>query len=240
MWTRPDPRRTAPLLLLLLSAACGGGEPPEAAPDDATGMEEDAAPVEAGPQRLQGILTLEGEPELLLCDGTPYPVDGPAFPEMAELHTQLTPGAEPLEGIFVDVLAEVREGERGPWVDALALRRAAFEGWGCRDRTDGLLYRGSGTEPFWNLVVEEGRARWETPEGSRSFVHDGVVQMPRGGWELEARAEGGNGGLRAEFHSEPCRNAMSGAWSHLAVTVELGGETFQGCAFRGPEAEPGV
>jgi uncharacterized membrane protein len=202
--------------------------PAEAEPLPETGTATD-------PARFTGILTVEGGAEITLCDGGAYPVDGPASLTLLEVHASLAPGAEPMEGIFVDVLGEIRDEARGPWLDALEVRRAAWEGWGCGTRDDGIIYRASGTEPYWSLSVADSVAEWSTPEGLEQFVHDGPYPMTRGGWALDGETDRG-ATLRAEFHDEPCRDAMSGAYSHLTAEVSLGGVEYRGCAYRAPEA----
>lgn len=232
--------------LALVLSACGGDapEPPPgsgAAPEAGAGPPApEAAPGPAEPGRHRGVLTLEGRPEVMLCDGATLPVDGPALPDLVELHAGMTPGAEPMEGIFVDVLGEVRDAGSGPWLDALEIRRASYEGWGCRRDEVGLVLEASGTEPFWNLRVEEETAAWSTPEATETLAHRGIYRMTRGGWALEGRTPAGEARLQAEFHPEPCINAMSGAFSHLTALVTLGGTEYRGCAYLGPEAEGGV
>jgi uncharacterized membrane protein len=203
---------------------------------------EEGAPADTGadvPGRFLGILTMEGRPEVFLCQGGSYPVDGPAFPDLVELHASLTPGVEPLEEIFVDVLGELREDGGGAWLDALEVRRAAYEGWGCRGEAERFLYQASGTEPFWSLTVEEASASWRTPEGVRRFVHEGPYRLPRGGVALDGRDESGAAVLEVEFQDEPCRDAMSGAYSHLTVRVRMEGVELRGCGFQGPFADSG-
>ena len=171
-------------------------------------------------------------------DGTAHGIDFlPEMLELAGLHAELAPGLEPIEGIFVDVLGEMREDAQGPWLNVIGLRRAALEGWGCDRDERSLVMEASGTEPFWTLTVEDSVASWRTPEGVKQFVHDGPFAMRWGGWELESRSGADEPELRAELYQQPCRNAMSGAWSHLSVEVVLAGRTFRGCGFLGPEAE---
>lgn len=216
---------------LLALAGCTGGGGPE---DHASGEATASTPGE--PARFRGVLTVLGRAEIVLCDGRSLALDGPAAMELLELHAELTPGGEPLEGMFVDVLAELRDAEEAPWLNALEVRRAAIEGWGCGRDEAALVLEASGTEPFWSLTVEERTATWRTPESLEALVHDGPYPMPRGGSVLEGRGQNGAVRLRAEFYQGPCRNAMSGAYSHLTAVVTLDGVGFRGCAFSGPEA----
>lgn len=225
------------LILVLLPAGCGGGDAESADQgqvqvlplEESPGPEQDLA-------RYVGVLTVEGRPEVLLCDRTPLEADGPALMELLELHAELTPGQEPMEGLFVDVLGRIREDARGRWLDLVEVRRAAWEGWGCRTDESGVVFRAAGTEPFWTLTVREETAEWRTPDEVKQFVHAGAYGMPRGGWELDASESGGAAALRAEFHQEPCRDAMSGAYSHLSAVVFTGERELRGCAYIGPEA----
>lgn len=224
-------------VILLAGTGCGG-EAPEGA-GEATGEARVEAPAaRAEPARYLGILTVEGGSEITLCDGGLYPLDGPASLALLELHASLAPGLEPMEGIFVDVLGELREDGHEPWVYALEVMRAAWEGWGCGTRDEGVLYRAAGTEPFWSLTVGDSTATWRTPEGMEQFVHGGPYAMTRGGWVVEGEVAGGGGALRAEFMDEPCRDAMSGAYSHLTAGVSREGREFRGCAYRAPGTVP--
>lgn len=225
-------RARLPVVGALVLAACGGdaSEPPlgsAATPEELPGR--------AQPARYRGVLTLEGRPEVVLCEGTSVPVDGPALPDLLELHAVLTPGSEPMEGIFVDVLGQVQDAGGEPWLDALEVRRAAFEGWGCRRDESSAVLRASGTEPFWSLSVEREGATWSTPEAVETLVHDGPYTMTRGGWALEARTASAEPRLQAEFYAQGCQDPMSGAYSHLTVLVTLGDVRYRGCGYFGPE-----
>ena len=229
-----------PLWVLALGG-CGspeGANPPVREGEADTGAAAER-PAEAGqqtsPARFTGILTVEGGAEITLCDGGTYPVDGPASLLLLELHASLAPGSEPMEGIFVEVLAEIREEDPSSWLDALEVRRAAWEGWGCGTPDQGALYRASGTEPFWSLSVADRVATWRTPEGMEQFVHDGPYPMTRGGWAVDGEASGGGATLRLELHDEPCRDAMSGAYSHLTARASLRGVEYRGCGYRSRE-----
>lgn len=215
-------------VLLTALVACGGDAPP---PDDSTLDTLRAAPPE--PASITGFLTLEGEPVIARCgSGEELPVDGPALPDLLDLHTGLAPGVEPLEGVFVEVLGTVVEGPRGPEVDALEVRRAAWEGGGCGDTPADLAFQASGTEPFWSLTVLGETLVWRTPEGETTLDHGGPYRMERGGWQVDGEGEGGTA-LTARFYPEPCQNAMSGAWFHMTAEVELDGEEYRGCAYSG-------
>ncbi|MDT8340801.1 MAG: hypothetical protein RQ751_04745 [Longimicrobiales bacterium] len=246
----PGLRRIA-LLLLAGLGACGGGDGPPAGAGQGAGAGTEAessgppsggaAAVEtsAGPERLTGYLTVEGRPEVALCRGGALSVDGPALPDLLDLHLALAPGLEPLEGVFVDVLGEVRSDDRETWLDALEVRRASFEGWGCRADEAGLVLDAWGNEPFWSLTVGPETAMWRTPEGERSYGHDGPFPLPRGGWALEGVTADGSVAWSAQILQRPCQDTMSGAYAHLEITVELGGSVYRGCAYSGAAWDDG-
>lgn len=221
---------------LVLLAACGGGDAPgEGASEEVPAEAPTPAARDAGPGRFLGILTVEGRPEVALCSGTALPVDGPAILELLELHADLAPGMEPLEGVFVDVLGKLRDDGDGAWLEALEVRRAAWEGWGCRTDESAVVLGASGTEPFWGLTVADRTADWSTPEAGETLFHDGLFRLPRGGWGLEANTSSGETRLSVEIQAQGCRNEMSGAYSHLTVLVRIGGTDYRGCGFSGPE-----
>ncbi|MEJ2539458.1 MAG: hypothetical protein P8188_05740 [Gemmatimonadota bacterium] len=228
-------RRTSAALLgslavvLPLLASCGEGDSSSGEDPRARSTPEDVA----APVRVSGYLTLEGEPTLARCEsGEELAVGGPALPDLLELYTALAPGMEPMEGVFVDVLGGLRNGE----LDALEVRRAAWEGGGCGDEPEELIFEARGTEPFWTLQVLGGRATWRTPEDQQTFEHQGPYRMDRGGWQVDG-VSGSGAPLLARFYDEPCRDAMSGAWFHMTAEVELEGREYGGCAYAGGSTE---
>ena len=206
---------------------------PEAALWDSGVGEGPRAPEFGVSQRYTGLFSMLGAPEFRSCEGWALPVNGPAGLELMDLHVGLTPGSEPGEDIFVDLVAELRQGAGGPVLDVLEVRRAAYEGWGCGGDDVGVLLEASGTEPFWSLTARREGAEWRTPEERMDLSHGGLFLLGRGGWGLEGRDASG-APWSADFQSGGCRNAMSGAYSHLAAEVRIRGEVFSGCAFLGP------
>ncbi|HSM06263.1 MAG TPA: hypothetical protein VK858_16705 [Longimicrobiales bacterium] len=220
------------LALLVGPAACGDTPPPEDAEGEPAG-EAEARAAAADPAPITGYLTLEGQPIITRCGtGEELPVDGPALPDLLDLHTSLAPGMEPMEGVFVDVLGTIRDSGGGPEVDALEVRRAAWEGGGCGDGGPPPVYSASGTEPFWSLTVTDETLTWSTPEGGTTMEHQGPYRMNLGGWQVDGTSAAG-GELTARFYPEPCQNAMSGAWFHMRAGVELDGTSYEGCAWSG-------
>ena len=94
----------------------------------------------------------------------------------------------------------------------------------------------SGTEPFWSLRVTSQGAEFATPEGRRS-LDVGVLEEDPEGWVVQGTdPDGGN--VFVSLTPIPCRDAMSGAYSHLTAEVQLGGRILRGCAYLGPESDP--
>lgn len=191
--------------------------------------------------RFTGLFTVEEGWRFIPCGEEPIPLEGPAIPDLLAIYDELVPDGE--ESMFVDLLGQVRERDGRGWLEAMEVRRAHYEGFGCDDVVQGQL-EASGTEPFWRLTVEEGTATWNTPGGSRAFVHDGMRLDESGGWVVQGRGAdapaGGQPTLQVEAWPEPCRNQMSGAYSHLQVEVTLDGEVFRGCAVLGAAYEAGL
>lgn len=227
------------MAVVLALAACGG--------DTSNGDEamseladDTRPPPSLEPIRVTGFLTAEGDPVITICGtGEERLVDGPAYLELLSLHAGLAPGVEPMEGVFVDVLGTLDEGGRGPVLEALEVRRAAWEGGGCSGPEPDLAFRAQGTEPFWSLSVQEETLTWRTPDGERTLDHRGPYRSDRGDWLVDGTdgpAAAGSGvepTLTARFYAEPCQDAMSGAWFHLSAEVELDGREYRGCAYSG-------
>lgn len=219
--------------LAVFAVACGKEEP--AAEASGGSPSSEPAPAPTVPSRFLGHLVLDGVADFIPCGtNAPIPVDGPAFADLVDLHATLTPGEEPFEGLFVDLLAEPRSDERGEWLDVLVIHRASWEGWGCARDEEAIVLEASGSEPDWTLTVEADEMTWRTPDGVKRFVHPGPYPLARGGWAVETSD---TSGPRAEFHLGACSNPMSGAYAHLTVTVTLEGLEFLGCGFLGPWVE---
>ena len=65
------------------------------------------------------------------------------------------------------------------------LRRAAFEGFGCRAVDDDLLARGGGNEPFWSVEVHRDQATFSTPESGWMIAEQAEIGFTedRYGWQ---------------------------------------------------------
>jgi uncharacterized membrane protein len=235
--------RFAAGLALGLVGACGGEEaaPPPAEP----AAQEVTEPELRGPIRAAGLLLIgEGVVEFQSCDGgPPLWLDGPLAIDLQELHAELAPGVEPFEGIFIDVVANVGPPPAvGPGTAydgaliVLLLRRAALEGWNCGDDDPTAILGASGTEPFWSLSVTTEGAEFATPEG-RIRLDLGELTNDEEGWVMQGTSPDG-GNVFVSLVEIPCRDAMSGAYSHLSAEVQSGGQAFRGCAWLGPVFDP--
>lgn len=239
-------RTGAVLLTTSLLAACGGDSAQEGV-DGAGAAAEQAQPtVELREAvRTAGVLMVgENSAEFLPCDGGPELwLDGPLSLDLLELHDEMTPGVEPFEGIFIDVVADIDPPPAtGPGVGypgALIvefLRRAAFEGWNCGDVRPNEQYAAAGTEPFWSLEVTEDGATFTTPDGGARALELGEVRMDEDGWVVSGSDAGA--AVEVRLVDAPCRNAMSGAYSHLTAEISIGDSTLQGCGWFGVAADP--
>lgn len=241
--------RPAWVALVGLAAACGGGEPPpdDGAPPNAAldgRPEAVAGALEPGIQRVTGFVVIgQDRRDFRPCaGGGDYWLDGPALPEILELHANLAPGMEPLEAMFVDLLAAPGSApDAGPGaglagrLDALEVRRAAFEGWACRDVDATLVVEARGNEPFWRLEVTEAGAVFSTPEAERSFESGRPEPSPEG-WRLTGTTDAGEP-FTLVLDLSGCVDSMSGAWSHVSARLELPSGALEGCGVLGARGE---
>lgn len=242
--SRSTERIRALALSLLLVAGCGGeasnGADPGAAGGarGATSGEGAAAvPTDSGPTRIAGLFFYGDVVEFESCGGEVMTIDGPVIADLVSMHQQMTPGMEPLEAIFVDLLGTVDRSGFEPTLDALELRRVAYEGGGCDGTDEPFFFRANGTEPFWSLEVAEQGVLWTTPETTRRMPHGGLYDGPQGEWMFDGLDAAGTPVLTVTFLQIPCVNQMSGAWFHLSAEVDHDGRAWSGCAFLSPEFE---
>ncbi len=95
----------------------------------------------------------------------------------------------------------------------------------------GYLYRATGNEPGWILLLAKDHAVWETDYGQTRYEIDklerevdGQVQIYRGqleGNELEIRVE-----------ETACSDDMSGEGFAVRIEIRNAGRTYRGCADR--------
>ena len=230
----------------LVSGSCAGDSVPqdEAEGPGAAAPAEAEAPVLSRVRITGGLLVGENIQEFQPCAGGPaYWLDGPLTPDVLELHAELAPGVEPFETIFLDVVADLGPPPAvGPGttyegsVLVQRLRRAAFEGWGCDDMAADLVVEASGTEPFWQLRITEADAVFTTPESSVALDMGELRSDFEGFLAQGSDPEVGN--VFLTLTEVVCRNAMSGALTHLTARLERGGRVYEGCAFLGPSGDP--
>lgn len=236
------PGRIGPLVAgvaSLVTLGCGGPDD-TSRPEGQAGVAGDGASMtgqmEAPISRHLGLFTVADGWVFTPCRGTPVAIDGPAAPELLEIYQDFVPEDAAPREIFVDLLGRFR-GDGGDWLDALDLRRVYDEGWACDGDVAGILLEGSGTEPFWTVLVETDAVSWSTPGGTEAFEHEGLEWSDRGSRVVAGvQAESGRS-IEVEAWEEPCRDAMSGAWYHMVMEATLDGRTYTGCAYLGVEVE---
>lgn len=220
--------RAAWVCLVAGAVACADGE--EAPPVS-------AAEGGATPTRVLGLLTAGEIVDFESCDGSAMSIDGPVLPDLISMHSGMTPGLEPFEAVFVDVLGQVEERPEGLHLDAVELRRVAYEGGGCSRDDTRVFFRGSGSEPDWSIVIGEDGIAWTTPDENRNFATDGLYDGPRGEWMFDALDASDVSVLTVSIIQAPCADPASGAWSHLTIEVRESEARYEGCAYLSPEAE---
>lgn len=93
---------------------------------------------------------------------------------------------------------------------------------------DEILYF-SGTEPFWGGQVADGRLTWSTPEDIDGTVIDVDRFAGRGGLSFSGSLEGK--AFDMAVTQGECSDGMSDFAYPFTVTLQLGGETREGCAW---------
>lgn len=85
-----------------------------------------------------------------------------------------------------------------------------------------------GTEPFWNVDIDEARLRFTTPNDRLDFPNAGGRMVGEAAvWESES----GGVSLRVTLTERPgCSDGMSDLVYPLAAEVVLGDATYTGCA----------
>lgn len=228
-----------------LLAACGGSD--ESAVDRLPDEAEMAPPTVEflASVRVTGVVMVgENLTEFLPCgEGPELWLNGPLALDLLDLHAEMTPGVEPFEGMFIDAVADIgpppATGAGVAYPGALIvehLRRAAYEGWNCGDIRSEIHLEASGTEPFWTLAVTEAGATFTTPDGGARPVELGELRMVPEGWAISGTE--GERPVEVRLEDLGCRNAMSGAYSHLTATVTIGGTELRGCGWFGEALDP--
>lgn len=86
-----------------------------------------------------------------------------------------------------------------------------------------------GTEPFWNLKIEQSAARWTTPENPEGTALTLTRFAGNGGLGFTGTLDGQP--LTATLTPGACSDGMSDRRYPFAATIALGGETLQGCGY---------
>ncbi len=221
---------------MLAMSACSSDGDPEAGADAPTVVEGE---VRTDPLRFFGAF--DGDAYVVVpCtdseDAIPV-VRGPLADELVAFHDELVPRNGPGETIFVDLLGEaVQEGDEVSF-DILEVYRAGWEDWGCtwQPLVDELRFAASGTEPGWTVqIAMDSTVVLSRPAGTT----DGLMQQLEGSLPAGWTAEGVLGGdaFTLDLRPDPCRNEMSGGYSHMAATFTLADSVWQGCGFAGAAA----
>ena len=100
----------------------------------------------------------------------------------------------------------------------------------------------NGTEPFWSLKIRRDFIVLSRPDETDVVaVNQGVqVQGPQGVWRTTTAGKGEDltVTMSPAQDSKGCSNGMSGKSFPFSVTVQLGGESFKGCAGPPPPKTP--
>jgi uncharacterized membrane protein len=219
-----------------LLAACS--DPPAPGAADRSALPADQV-VRTDPIRVTGAF--EGESLFMTpCWDSELDVRlarAPVVLDLVAIHQELVPGTAPVESIFVDLLGEAVE-ERGEIsFEVFEVYRAGWEDWGCtwEPLVERLRFAASGTEPDWTLhVAVDSTVRLSRLEGTvegRATVIEGTLAA---GWTVSGSTGADDFTLRLD--PIPCRNEMSGGWSHLEAVLTLAGVERRGCGFIGEPA----
>lgn len=223
------------LAALALLVACGGGE---------VGEDQVIAPPPASaPTTLRGELIWGHETRSFRECGSEealWFVDESGG-DVARIYQRLA--SEPYQGLFFEV-----RGTSGPapesgfgedYAASLVIhqvRRAEFEGWGCREDLSETEVRAFGVEPFWSLAVRASGLSLTRPEPEASVEWPTRVASFDEG-EIRYSATGEPGEVEVLLIESRCIDAMSGAHFSWKAEVRVGGDTLLGCAVTGDAME---
>lgn len=219
-------RRTLGLATsLLLLAACGA---------DGPGGEE---VVRTDPFRTTGAY--DGETDLLTaCGDAAEPIElewSPTRVDLADLHAELTPKLRPGETIFLDLLGvAIQDGDDVSFEVIDVYRAGWWEEWWCewQPSVTSPVVVVSGTEPDWQFHVgADSVVVLSRPDGTLEGSWTLLEGSLSSGWAAEGVIDGAP--WTFEAFEEPCRNQMSGAYSHLVGSLTWQDQTWAGCGFMG-------
>ncbi len=216
------------ILVALVGGCTGdGGEPPETV--------DQPEVLRTDPFRYLGLF--DPEPmEILDCqDQTPIPVgESPEVISLIEMHQEMTPGMEPVEYIFVDLLVVgIEEGDDAR-LDVREVYRAGVEGMACPDLNEPSstsLFSLQGNEPFWGIEVgPDSLTLTRMGEAPVRVMHQGIMGSAGAGWTIEATTL--TAPLAIQLLNDGCRDSMAGGYFELVATVTWGSESWSGCGWR--------
>jgi uncharacterized membrane protein len=156
---------------------------------------------------------------LIVIDATPQR-------QLDAVYRELT--QRPGRAIFM----ELTGSRNGRVVRAGRLHRAYAEGPGCREDLEEVRLRANGTEPFWHLDARRDAVLMRRP-GADAPQRFAPAAFARHGDELRYEGADARAVLRAVVREAVCRDAMTGGYYTLAITLEWDGQRLAGCAYLG-------
>ena len=145
-----------------------------------------------------------------------------AIASLSLLLVACTPSQPPAEPVpSADAVAPVTPAP--PAAEESAAKRAAGE-----ENADPLrIFRVFGTEPFWNVNVEDTRLTYTTPEDQVGVVMDGTRRTLADGVEITGQHDGKAFVLTVS--SGTCSDGMSDNTYSLVSTFRHGDIDYKGC-----------
>ena len=151
--------------------------------------------------------------------------------QLETLYRELT--QRPGRAIFM----ELTGSRNGRMVRATRLHRAYAEGPGCREDLDAVQLRANGTEPFWHLDARRDAVLMRRP-GTEPAERFPAAVLERRGSEWVYEGASGQSVLRLAVREAACRDAMTGGYYTLSVSIERDGRKLTGCAYWGDYERP--
>lgn len=229
-------RLVTALLTLVLSAFCSQQADKET-------PSEESQPEPAG-TRMRGEVILGHEVREFKPCGEDVALWVIPSPELVDAYEALSYEA------YAPVYVELR-GEFGPppetgfgadydgQLTVLSLMRAApaAESRGCAEELNGIAFRASGNEPFWNARVSREEIVFSAL-GAADLIFPSVAPRPeQGGWIYQTETDSNFIVLTVEEGS--CSDTMVGARYSWRARVTVNSDTYEGCAWEGDDT-PGA
>lgn len=191
---------------------------------------EDVPPT-AGGDRLQGVLTRQGDtwqlqpcsqmPALKVSDAQGMDLTEQAGTLLADGHAQL----------FTDVrgVLDLQQAT----LTVTQLYRLQGEGPGCSDANfPRLVLRAGGHEPGWSVMINSQGLLLERPGKEALALPYLEEQLPGG--QLAFSSEANQQQLQLWLAPQRCEDGATGALSHLSAQLRLGdGQVLRGCGYYG-------